>query len=222
MMTSLFSIFDPATPSFILSNWMSLALFTLLVPLFTWIYPNRSSSIVNTMTGTIFKEFSPLLKKYTNFVIFPVALLTFIFWNNLFGLAPYIFTGTGQMTFTASLSLSVWSTFMLFTCLNNLPNLLTHLIPQGTPIPLMPFMVLVETISILIRPLTLAVRLMANIVAGHLLIVILNSADIPFGPATPIMFAAKQLLTLLEVAVAIIQAYVFSVLVTLYAAEATS
>lgn len=86
----------------------------------------------------------------------------------------------------------------------------------------MPFIVLIETVRNLIRPLTLAVRLTANMVAGHLLIVLLNSAD-PVTPllARPILFQAKQALLLLEVAVAFIQAYVFRVLVTLYAAEFT-
>jgi F-type H+-transporting ATPase subunit a len=90
-------------------------------------------------------------------------------------------------------------------------------------VALIPFIVLIETVRNLIRPLTLAVRLTANIVAGHLLIVLLNSAD-PATPLalTPVLFSAKQALLILEVAVAFIQAYVFSVLVTLYAAEFTN
>lgn len=84
----------------------------------------------------------------------------------------------------------------------------------------MPFMVLIETISNLIRPGTLAVRLAANIIAGHLLITLLRSAT-PITPlvAAPFLIAAQLALSLLEIAVALIQAYVFSVLVVLYAAE---
>lgn len=100
--------------------------------------------------------------------------------------------------------------------------MLVHLIPQGTPSALIPFIVLIETISNLIRPGTLAVRLTANIIAGHLLIVLLSSAT-PLTPffLSPILFNAQVALSLLETAVAFIQAYVFSVLVTLYIAEFT-
>lgn len=87
----------------------------------------------------------------------------------------------------------------------------------------MPFIVLIETVSNLIRPLTLSVRLTANIVAGHLLIVLLNSAD-PIVPLalTPLLLIAKQALLALELAVAFIQAYVFRILITLYSAEFTA
>lgn len=87
----------------------------------------------------------------------------------------------------------------------------------------MPFMVVIETIRNIIRPFTLAIRLTANIVAGHLLIVLLNSAD-PSTPSAlaPLLLLAKLALLLLELAVAFIQAYVFSVLVTLYASEFTN
>lgn len=85
---------------------------------------------------------------------------------------------------------------------------------------LMPFMVIIETISNIIRPLTLAIRLAANIIAGHLLITLLTSVT-PFTPllAAPLLLRAQFSLNLLETAVAFIQAYVFRVLLTLYAAE---
>nr|YP_009118043.1 ATP synthase F0 subunit 6 [Brachyuropus grewingkii]AJF22804.1 ATP synthase F0 subunit 6 [Brachyuropus grewingkii] len=222
MMTNLFSIFDPSTPNFLFSNWVALFMFILLVPLLIWNYPTRPKFLSSVFTTYVFKEFKPLIKKSPYFLIFPVSLFSFITYSNLFGLAPYIFTGSSQLVFTATLALPIWAALMLYGWLNNTSNLLTHLIPQSTPMFLMPFMVLIETISNLIRPLTLAVRLTANMVAGHLLIVLLNSADLPSILLTPFIFSAKQMLLLLELAVAFIQAYVFSVLVTLYAAEFTS
>jgi len=152
-----------------------------------------------------------------------VRLFVFIILNNLIGLAPYIFTGSTQLVFTLALALPMWLSLILYGWTNNYSNLLVHLIPQRTPIVLMPFIVLIETISNIIRPLTLAVRLTANIVAGHLLVVLLNSAD-PITPVLgyPILFIAKSALLTLEVAVAFIQAYVFRVLVTLYVAEFTN
>lgn len=86
------------------------------------------------------------------------------------------------------------------------------MVPLGTPVPLMPFMVVIEIVRNIIRPLTLSIRLVANMVAGHLLLGLFGASSLAF-PATLILCA-------LEFAVAIIQAYVFRVLSTLYLAEA--
>lgn len=97
------------------------------------------------------------------------------------------------------------------------------MVPNGTPTVLIPLIVIIETIRNLIRPLTLAVRLAANIIAGHLLISLLTGAT-PLTPLVlkPILISAQLALESLEIAVAIIQAYVFSVLITLYTEETNS
>merc|ERR1712081_26760 len=86
-------------------------------------------------------------------------------------------------------------------------NLFAHLVPKGTPGFLIPVIVIIETVSNIIRPLTLSIRLAANIVAGHLLITLL------------LVFFSLYLLLLLEVAVACIQSYVFIILNSLYLNE---
>lgn len=98
--------------------------------------------------------------------------------------------------------------------------MLAHLVPLGTPPVLMPFMVLIETVSNVIRPGTLAVRLAANMIAGHLLLVLLGNQ----GPSLSssllrVLLVTQILLLTLESAVAIIQSYVFAVLATLYSRE---
>lgn len=98
--------------------------------------------------------------------------------------------------------------------------MLAHLVPLGTPPVLIPFMVLIETVSNVIRPGTLAVRLAANMIAGHLLLVLLGNQ----GPSLSssllrILLVTQILLLTLEGAVAIIQSYVFAVLATLYSRE---
>lgn len=95
-----------------------------------------------------------------------------------------------------------------------------HLVPQGTPPVLIPFMVCIETIRNVIRPGTLAVRLAANIIAGHLLITLLGNT----GPRLSLtilrfLIIGQIALLVLESAVAIIQSYVFAVLRTLYSSE---
>jgi F-type H+-transporting ATPase subunit a len=98
-----------------------------------------------------------------------------------------------------------------------------HLVPQSTPSALIPFIVLIESISNIIRPITLSVRLIANIVAGHLLITLLGNQTAVASNIILVSLLITQILLLtLESAVAIIQSYVFAVLTTLYSREITS
>lgn len=95
-----------------------------------------------------------------------------------------------------------------------------HLVPLGTPIILMPFIVLIESIRNIIRPITLSVRLAANLTAGHLLLILLGESIVNSRILIIIAVTAAQFaLITLEAAVAVIQAYVFATLSTLYASE---
>jgi F-type H+-transporting ATPase subunit a len=101
--------------------------------------------------------------------------------------------------------------------------MLAHLVPNGTPAALIPFIVLIETISNTIRPLTLSVRLIANMVAGHLLITLLgNQTAVASNFILAGLILTQILLLTLEAAVAVIQSYVFAVLSTLYSREVVS
>nr|QGQ51710.1 ATP synthase F0 subunit 6 [Eurythenes magellanicus] len=219
-MTNLFSIFDPSTPNFMASNWLSMTLVLFCAPLTIWMNPSRPAYLFKALLAYLFSEFSPLIKKAPFLLISILSFFTLIMYNNVLGLLPYIFTASSQLVFTLTLALPAWLALMSYGWLNNTSNLLVHLIPQGTPVILMPFMVLIETVSTLIRPGTLAIRLSANMIAGHLLITLLSSAftSMP-AMALPVLFTAQIALSLLEIAVAFIQAYVFSVLLTLYSAE---
>jgi len=95
-----------------------------------------------------------------------------------------------------------------------------HLVPSGTPPALIAFIVLIETVRNVIRPITLSVRLAANMVAGHLLITLLGNQGVGLAStAIPLLVGVQILLVVLESAVALIQAYVFTTLTTLYARE---
>lgn len=109
---------------------------------------------------------------------------------------------------------------MLYGWINHTQHIFAHLVPQGTPGPLIPFMVLIETIRNVIRPGTLAVRLAANIIAGHLLLTLLGRTGPSLSISLVTLLLISQILLLtLEAAVAVIQSYVFAVLRTLYARE---
>nr|UOG84788.1 ATP synthase F0 subunit 6 [Ocinara albicollis] len=223
MMTNLFSIFDPSTNLMNISlNWISTILGLMFLPYNFWLIPNRHSIMWNFIMNKLHNEFKTLLKNnYSNgsTLIF-ISLFSFVLFNNFLGLFPYIFTSTSHLTISLSLSLPLWLSFMLFGWINNTQHMFIHMIPQGTPYILMPFMVMIETISNIIRPGTLAVRLTANMIAGHLLMTLLSST----GPNLSyylilLLIIIQILLMILESAVAIIQSYVITILSTLYSSE---
>nr|VDB82610.1 ATP synthase F0 subunit 6 [Eurytides dolicaon] len=223
MMTNLFSIFDPSTNIFNLSlNWLSTFIGFLFIPYSFWIIPNRQFIIWNFISNKLHNEFKTLLgpNSYNGSTFIFISLFSFILFNNFLGLFPYIFTSTSHLTISLTISLSMWLSFMIYGWLNNSQHMFIHMIPQGTPNILMPFMVLIETISNIIRPGTLAVRLTANMIAGHLLLTLLSSTgnNMSFFMLFILIFM-QILLLILESAVAIIQSYVIAILSTLYSSE---
>merc|ERR1719382_808720 len=136
------------------------------------------------------------------------------------GLAPYIFTRSRHISFTLTLAIPIWIGRIVFSIKNQYNRLFAHLVPSGTPVALIPVIVIIETVRNVIRPGTLSIRLAANIVAGHLLLTLLGSQ----GPAARGLVIIGLIISLilllcLELAVACIQAYVFTILRSLYLNE---
>nr|YP_009050405.1 ATP synthase F0 subunit 6 [Daimio tethys]AIC37400.1 ATP synthase F0 subunit 6 [Daimio tethys] len=223
MMTNLFSIFDPSTNLFnIPLNWLSTFLGLMFIPYSFWLIPNRHFILWSMMINKLHLEFKTLMgpNSFNGSTFIFISLFSFVLFNNFLGLFPYIFTSTSHLTISLSITLSLWLSFMFYGWINNSQHMFIHMIPQGTPSILMPFMVLIETISNIIRPGTLAVRLMANMVAGHLLLTLLSGTGITIPNLFIIILIIMQILLLiLESAVAIIQSYVISILSTLYSSE---
>nr|UPL65589.1 ATPase subunit 6 [Leptocoris augur] len=220
MMTNLFSTFDPATSNSLSLNWISSIMCFLLIPLAFWLMPNRISILMNGLIKKLNDEFKMLMginKK--GMTLLMISLFMLILINNIMGLLPYIFTSSSHLLFTLTLALPLWISLMIYGWVNNTNYMFAHLIPAGTPAILMPFMVLIETISNLIRPGSLAVRLTANMIAGHLLMSLLGNNSINAGVILPFILVVQIMLMLFESAVSLIQAYVFSVLSTLYSSE---
>lgn len=223
MITNLFSVFDPSSSVFNLSiNWISTFLGILIIPSIYWLIPSRFHIIWYTILITLHKEFKTLLGPIghngSSFIF--ISLFSIILFNNFIGLFPYIFTSTSHLTLTLTLALPLWLCFIMYGWINHTQHIFAHLVPQGTPSVLIPFMVCIETIRNVIRPGTLAVRLRANIIAGHLLITLLGNTGPSLSYAIVILLIIGQIaLLVLESAVAIIQSYVFAVLSTLYSRE---
>nr|YP_010461163.1 ATP synthase F0 subunit 6 [Strophopteryx fasciata]UUF92094.1 ATP synthase F0 subunit 6 [Strophopteryx fasciata] len=223
MMTNLFSVFDPSTSVMNLSlNWISTILGLTLIPSAYWFMPSRYNLIWNKILLTLHNEFKTLLGPtgHNGSTFMFISLFSLILFNNFLGLFPYVFTSSSHLTLTLALALPLWLSFMIYGWINHTQHMFAHLVPQGTPAVLMPFMVCIETISNVIRPGTLAVRLAANMIAGHLLLTLLGNT----GPSLSysilsLLIIAQIALLVLESAVAIIQSYVFAVLSTLYSSE---
>nr|ACV91751.1 ATPase 6 [Ramphastos ariel] len=185
---------------------------------------NRLSTLQSWFINLITKQLMlPLNKNGHKWALILTSLMIFLLLTNLLGLLPYTFTPTTQLSMNMALALPLWLATLL-TGLRNQPSIsLGHLLPEGTPTPLIPALILIETTSLLIRPLALGVRLTANLTAGHLLIQLIATATsilLPILPSVSILTALiLLLLTILEVAVAMIQAYVFVLLLSLYLQE---
>nr|WNH23290.1 ATP synthase F0 subunit 6 [Menticirrhus americanus] len=151
------------------------------------------------------------------------SLMVFLITLNMLGLLPYTFTPTTQLSLNLGLAFPLWLATVLIGLRNQPTVALGHLLPEGTPTPLIPVLIIIETISLFIRPLALGVRLTANLTAGHLLMQLTSSAAFALLSTMPTVAILTTilllLLTVLEVAVAMIQAYVFVLLLSLYLQE---
>nr|WDA96214.1 ATP synthase F0 subunit 6 [Macaca arctoides] len=182
---------------------------------------NRLTTIQQNLTQFALKQMMKTHNaKGQTWSLMLMSLITFIAMTNLLGLLPYSFTPTTQLSMNLAMAIPLWAGTVVVGLRFKTKNSLAHLLPQGTPTPLIPMLVAIETISLLIQPVALAVRLTANITAGHLLIHLSGNAVLALSTINPSMTLLIStllvLLTVLEIAVALIQAYVFTLLISLY------
>nr|BCG21312.1 ATPase subunit 6 [Nemipterus furcosus] len=193
------------TPS---SRWMS----NRVVTLQNW--------SISQYTRQLFQPLSPGGHKWA---LMLTSLMVFLLTLNMLGLLPYTFTPTTQLSLNMGIAVVLWLATVIIGMRNQPTIALGHLLPEGTPTLLIPVLIIIETISLFIRPIALGVRLTANLTAGHLLIQLIATASFTLFPLMPVVsvltMALLFLLTLLEVAVAMIQAYVFVLLLSLYLQE---
>nr|AWU48991.1 ATP synthase F0 subunit 6 [Mesohomotoma hibisci] len=222
MMMSLFSMFDPATSFMFSMNWTLLIMFIVFLPLNYWKSKSRMTILSNKILFTLHKEFNSLFsntttKKGSTFI--PITILLMILINNITSNFPYNFCSSAHLSFSLSLSLPIWLSIMIFFWMNLNKTMFSHLVPNGTPTPLMPLMVMIEMTSNLIRPMALGVRLTANLIAGHLLMALLGNTLNISSVSSMFILLIQTLFMTFELMVAIIQSYVFSILLTLYSSE---
>lgn len=222
MILNLFSIFDPATNNLFSLNWIRSFYILIFFPNLFWLIPSRWNYLYICIFKYLINEFYILIRykiNNINIIIF-IRIFIIIILNNFLRIFSYIYTSSSQISFRLSLSLRIWISIILFGWFNNINHIFIHLVPQGTPSILIPFIVLIESIRNIIRPLTLAVRLSANIIAGHLLITLISSTCLNNNIILIfIILFIQNILIILELSVSIIQAYVFTILRSLYRTE---
>lgn len=153
-------------------------------------------------------------KKYSQKIITKTFIMLIIL--NTIALIPFNFTPTAHLSISITISLTIWLSVLGWGLINSFKKIILHLTPMGTPNSLINFIVLIESVRNLIRPITLSVRLSANIVAGHLLIALLANFSLISPINTSITYIFIIILTILEIIVSLIQAYVIRTLISLY------
>nr|YP_009442630.1 ATP synthase F0 subunit 6 [Myotis oxyotus]ATO90408.1 ATPase subunit 6 [Myotis oxyotus] len=214
--------------SFITPTMMGLPVVVLIIMFPSMLFPsttrlinNRLVSIQQWLIRMTAKQMMTIHnKKGQTWTLMLISLIMFIGSTNLLGLLPHSFTPTTQLSMNLGMAIPLWAGTVILGFRHKTKASLAHFLPQGTPLPLIPMLVIIETISLFIQPMALAVRLTANITAGHLLIHLIGGATLALMNISMttafITFVILVLLTVLEFAVALIQAYVFTLLVSLY------
>ena len=176
--------------------------------------------VASTVRGSIGNE-------GMRFFPFIVSLFMFVLFSNLIGLIPYTFTVTSQIVVTFAFAAAVIGTVIVYGLVRHGTHFLHLFVPSGVPALLLPFIVLIEVISFVSRPVSLSVRLFANMLAGHITLKVFGGfvAMMLGGGAlalimSPLPLVAIVLLTAFELLVAVLQAYVFAILTCVYLNDA--
>jgi len=190
--------------------------------------PSRYQAVAEMLyefvNGLVQEQLGPEAKKYVAIVL---TTLLYILTANLLGLIPFSFATTAQLVVAFGLSFSLFIGVTLIGVIKHGLHFLSFFLPSGAPIALAPLLVVIELISYIFRPISLGVRLFANITAGHSLLAIIAGFAWSIGTCGS-LFAIVSVIPVivivaifgLELAVAFLQAYVFGVLLCIYLKDA--
>ena len=228
MLVDIFSSFDDNNQVFI-SLYVLIWAFSLsIILIFSsnyWVATPRWNALINifkdTISSQVFRSFGVSLGGFLNII---TGLFLFLIFLNLRGLIPYVFSPTSHLAVPLSLGLPLWLALLVSAVFFNPRSVVAGLLPIGAPAPLNPFLVLIETVSISVRPITLSVRLMANMRAGHIVLTLVGNYITArfFGTrvfSIALLVSIQVLYSVFEFGIGVIQAYIFCLLITLYSDE---
>ena len=150
------------------------------------------------------------------YVPFVMAIFLVVLFGNILGLLPYSFTYTSHIIVTAALSLMIFVVVVLLSLKNHGFGFFKMFFPPGAPIFLAPLLIPIEVLSFVFRPISLSVRLFANMMAGHVMLQLFAGFTIALGLFGVLPLTFVVLLTGFEILVALLQAYVFALLTSIY------
>lgn len=226
MILDIFSSFDPGTN--IVNNYLSPLAFwfiscasVILFSLNIWITPSNLTLSLNSMIKVINEQGTRThglhIKGFNRFL---VALFVIIININLIGLLPAVFRYSSHLLFTLRFGLPLWLSLIVSAIVYNTSSWVAALLPGGAPHWLNPFLVLIETIRIRVRPLTLSFRLAANIRAGHIVLTLIGTycaASVFSRSIGLIALLSIQIgYIIFELGICLIQRYIFCLLLSLY------
>nr|YP_004934826.1 ATP synthase F0 subunit 6 [Leucophytia bidentata]AEQ93821.1 ATP synthase subunit 6 [Leucophytia bidentata] len=186
------------------------------------VFYTNSSWVLSSvgLSKTMFATFIEGKKELMPLPLFLFGLMFLLACTNLVGLVPFVYGVTSSLWFASTLALTMWGLLIFSGWLFAPKASAANLAPSGAPTSLLPFLVLIETVSVVIRPLTLTVRLIANISAGHIVLALVANCLTGLGLVAGMgVFLVGVGYTLFEVFVCVIQAYIFTLLVSLYVQE---
>ncbi|CAI4033447.1 ATP synthase F0, subunit A [Nitrospira tepida] len=219
--------FDISINKAVIWMWIVVALVSILLIVAARsrsLVPSKLQSLaevlVDFIRGIILDTIGPQGMKFFPFV---ATLFLFILFSNLLGLIPGSYTVTSQLIVTAVFALVVYGLSIVLGFVLHGGKFLGILVPPGTPGWLLPLMIPIELVSQLARPVSLAVRLFANMTAGHTILAVLFGLAISGGLLIGwLPFAFTIAMNALEVGIAFIQAYIFTVLTCVYLGDAVT
>ncbi len=183
--------------------------------------PGRMQSIAELwyefIAGMLQETVGPEGRKYFPFVF---TLFSFIVMCNLLGMLPGSYTVTSHIAVTLALALTVFVLVTVIAIAKHGIHFLSFFVPKGVPAAMLPLVVVIEVISYFMRPVSHSVRLFANMTAGHTMLKVFGGFVVQMGVFGVLPFALIVALTGLEVAIAVLQAYVFTILTCLYLNDA--
>lgn len=188
--------------------------------------PSRTQVIIESAYGfiadTLFSNVGENAKGYLPYVF---SLFMFISLGNLLGMIPYSFTITSQIVVTFSLAMVVFLAATIIGFIKHGTHYFRLFLPEGIPIYLAPLLIVVEVLSYLARPVTLATRLFVNMVAGHAIMKIFAGLGVilvggVWFPVAILPLGLNVIITAFEIFVCLLQAYVFTILTCIYLNDA--
>nr|WNO18567.1 ATP synthase F0 subunit 6 [Neolepetopsis sp.] len=228
MLVDIFSTFDDH--NFVFMNyyilmWVLVLFCGSFLFCMKWVSSSLSMELFNVLKLVVFTQSSRSFgSKLGGFSLVLSSFFIVLFVFNMSGLVPYVFSVSAHLSFSLSFGFCFWASLIISSFSYNFLVSLSHLLPVGAPSFLNPFLVLVETASIFFRPLTISIRLVANISAGHIVLGLVGSflceAIISGSLISLVVICMLEMgYFTFEFGVAMIQSYIFCLLVSLYSEE---